>query len=243
MSAPAPARQPPVLGLLHTVPGLAATFTDLVTRASPGACLLHVVDPGLLAAAIAAGVGADVTGRVAGHVDHLLGCGARGVLVTCSSIGEAAEAAAIGRGAPVLRVDAPMAARAAALATAPGARGRIAVLATLAATLGPTGRLVDRAVREVGAGPSAVRVVAEVVDGAAAARSAGDLATHDRLVAAAVGRVAAESDVVVLAQASMADAAAGAGTDAVVLTSPVSGVEALLAAVGWPGVVPDVSKS
>jgi hypothetical protein len=144
------------------------------------------------------------------------------VLVTCSSIGEAAEAAATAVRVPVVRVDAAMAAEAVALATRPGAHRRIAVLATLPSTLGPTGRLVQRAAR--GAVPP-VEVGAEVVTGAAEAPE------RDRLVAAAVARVATGADAVVLAQASMAGAAALADVAVPVLSSPAGGVAALLAAV------------
>ncbi len=238
------------LGLLHTVPSLATTFADLLADRAPRSRLVHVVDPWLLGTAIATGVDDDVTAQVAAHVGHLADRGASAVLVTCSSIGEAAEAAAAGAAVPVLRVDAPMAERAAALATGPGVTGRIVVLATLAATLGPTGRLVARAV-ERRAGRSArpgtptgtetgtwtgtaphrdVEVHSEGVAGAAAARATGDLATHDRLVAEAVRRWAAGADVVVLAQASMAAAAGAAGVDVPVLTSPSGGADALVAA-------------
>jgi hypothetical protein len=205
----------------------------LLAARAPGALVVHVVDAALLDAAIARGVTPDVAARVAAHVDHLIASGARAVLVTCSSIGEAAEAAAAGRRVPVLRVDAAMATRAAAIATAPGAGGVVAVLATLEATLGPTGRLVARAVTSSGgaAGGRSVRVDGQVVTGAAVARAAGDVAGHDHLVAEAVRRVAGSADVVVLAQASMASAAGLAGVSVPVLTSPASGADALVAAV------------
>jgi hypothetical protein len=118
--------------------------------------------------------------------------------------------------------------RAAAIATAPGAAGVVAVLATLEATLGPTGRLVARALTV--AGGAGARMTSEVVPGAAAARAAGDVATHDRPVAGAVRRVAASADVVVLTQASMATAASGPGVRVPVLTSPADGADALVEA-------------
>jgi len=168
------------------------------------------------------------------------------VLVTCSSIGEAVEEAAARLDVPVLRVDAAMAEeavrRAADAASAGGASAestpggtadhrpsaRIAVLATNTATLGPTGRLLEREADRQGV---RAEVSSEVVAGAAAARAAGDAAEHDRLVADAVRAAGADADVIVLAQASMADAAALAGVDAPVLTSPAGGVAALVAAV------------
>jgi hypothetical protein len=76
-------------------------------------------------------------------------------------------------------------------------------------------------------------VTASVVEGAAAARSAGDQATHDRLIAEAV-RAAAGTEAgpgaaaaIVLAQASMAPAAESAGVAVPVLTSPAGGVARL----------------
>ena len=214
-------------GLLHTVPALAARFDADLDAAAPGLRRLHVVDGWLLATAVASGVTPEVEAAVLAHVRHLAAAGASAVLVTCSSVGEAAEAAAERVDVPVLRVDAPMAREAVARAAAPGARGRVAVLATLASTLGPTGRLVERAAADAGA---AVRVEARVVDGAAAARESGDGDRADDLVARAVAEAAAGADAVVLAQASMAGAAARADAAVPVLTSPAGGLAALVGA-------------
>jgi aspartate/glutamate racemase len=182
-------------GLLHTVPALADTFHRRL--ASSGLALTHVVDPGLLARAIETGVDDLVRERVLAHVRHLAATGADAVMVTCSSIAEAAEAAAAAVDVPVLRVDRAMAERAVEIAGA----GRVAVLATLPTTLGPTERLL----RRLAAGTGTV-VDSTLVEGAVAARDAGDPDEHDRLVRSAVDRAAAGADVVVLAQASMAAA-------------------------------------
>jgi hypothetical protein len=72
----------------------------------------------------------------------------------------------------------------------------------------------------------------EVIEGAFAAVAGGDRETHDRLVAAAIERGAAEADVIVLAQASMASAADAVTVDVPVLTSPRLGVERLAASLG-----------
>lgn len=212
------------VGVLHTVPALAPAFHDLLGRRRGDLDIVHFVDPSLLTETIAAGeITAEVQQRVTAHVAALGRAGAAAVLVTCSSIGEAAEIAADATGIPLTRVDAAMAAAAVERAreTASGGRsGRIAVLATLAATLGPTRRIVERARRD----DKTVTVTATVVEGAAAARTAGDHAGHDALIAAAVR--AADADVIVLAQASMA---AGAGDDPRVLTSPESGAQAFIA--------------
>jgi hypothetical protein len=228
-----------IAGLLHTVPALAPTFDTLIADAVPGVQREHVVDAWLLETAIADGVTPEVQERVALHLQHLQESGADAVLVTCSSIGEAVEQAATALRIPVVRVDAAMAADAARLAAAASAAGgtapRIAVLATNTATLGPTTRLIER---ETTAGGVPATVTATVVEGAAAARAAGDQAGHDRLIAEAVRSAAAPRDgqpaatVLVLAQASMAAAAQSAGVDIPVLTSPSGGVARLAEALG-----------
>jgi len=212
------------VGLLHTVPALAATFDRLVDDAAPGLRRVHTVDGWLLATARRGGVTPDVHRAVQTHLQQLAAIGADAVLVTCSSIGEAAEAAASAVSIPVVRVDAAMADQAVQHASAAGARGRIAVLATLTSTLGPTGRLVERAARAAGCN---IDVTADIVDGAAEA--AGDSARVDALVAAAAQREGTRADVILLAQASMAGAAQSTEVGVPVLSSPIGGVRALLA--------------
>lgn len=220
------------VGLLHTVPSLAATFDDLIRASAAGLRRVHVADAWLLDAARRIGVTDAVRETVLGHVQHLESLGVAAVLVTCSSIGEAAETAGERVRMPVVRVDAAMATEAVALATRPGARGRIAVLATLASTLGPTGRLVKRATGDAG---RPIEVSTEVVAGAAEAHDQGDRDLVESLVAASVARAAAGADVIVLAQASMARAADLAEARIPVLSSPAGGVAALLGAVGRQG--------
>lgn len=208
------------VGLLHTVPALAPVFDGLLLQRRDDLDIVHVADASLLARAVAAGITHDVEDDLRGHLRSLRDAGAAAVLVTCSSIGEAAQDAADAVGVRLVRVDAAMAA--AAVERAAEGSGRVLVLATLAATLGPTSRLVTAAAAE----RPEVEVSAVVVEGAAAARSAGRLAEHDRLIATAIAD-AGDVDVIVLAQASMAS---GAGADPRVLTSPESGADAFLAA-------------
>jgi hypothetical protein len=123
-----------------------------------------------------------------------------------------------------------MATEAVAAATAAGStgHGRIVVLATQPSTLGPSTRLVERAVADAGA---QVDLETLLVDGAAAARSTGDVEAHDRLVVAAVRSARERADAVVLAQASMAAAVAGETGPVPVLSSLDSGVAGLVAVV------------
>lgn len=206
----------PCAGLLHTATVHGDTFHHLLTEAASDVEQIHVADPRLLGAAIRTGVTPEIQTQVNRHIEHLVASGATAVLVTCSSIGEAVLVAATQAGVPVLRVDEPMAREAASIA---GPTGRIAILATLRSTLGPTTRLVRSA-----AGENA-EIITEVVAGAADARLAGDHTTHDDLIRKAIA--ATQADVVLLAQATMAPAANGDR----VLTSPRSGVAALIEAI------------
>ncbi|MFF2751186.1 aspartate/glutamate racemase family protein [Kitasatospora sp. NPDC058048] len=215
-----------MLALLHTSPVHVPVFDALRDREHPGLSLRHVVSEGLLARALAEGPEA-----VAGDIDRALApaiaAGAAAVLCTCSTIGGVAEARAAALGVPVLRVDRPMAA--AAVAVAPGggrAVTRIAVIAALAGTLGPTTALVDEEAARSG---RPVTVTAAVVDGAWDRFESGDRAGYLTAIAAAVEAVD-DADAVVLAQASMADAAQRTATAVPVLSSPALGLRAAAAA-------------
>lgn len=190
------------LGLVHTAPPLVDLF-DRLAHEENDVELVHLVDPSLLARAIRGGVTPALTQRVVEHVGYLVGLGMDGVLVTCSSIGQCADRAHPQFDVPVLRVDRPMAARAVELASVRGARHCVSVLATLTSTLGPTQRLLAEQKGRVGA-PVSIR--ASVVRGAAERRLAGDVTGHDERVRAAVAAQRGSVDVVVLAQASMAQA-------------------------------------
>ena len=214
--AVAPTDAAPIV-LLHTVAGLAARFQGLMAHRFPGVRAVHLVDESLLQDTIRHGMLPATRERVAGYVDAATRLGARAVLVTCSSIGEAAEAARSTATIPVLRVDEPMAR--AAVAGGP----RIGLLATLASTLEPTERLIRRLATESGA---EIELTSSVCAGAFEALGRGESATHDRIVAAEIARVAAAADVVVLAQASMARVveAMPEPPSCPVLSSPASGV-------------------
>ena len=207
------------IGFVHTVPALAEVFERDLRDAAPHAEASHRVDAGMLARAREIGVDATVDARVAELVAELADEGVDAVLVTCSSIGESAERAAVASSVPVVRVDAAMAAEAVALAGhGDGRPGRIVVLATVEATLGPTVRLLRRATSGEGAAPT---VQTRLLADALRARESGDQSVHDALVAEAVREEAERADVVVLAQASMAQAAAGLRTQAPVLSLAV----------------------
>jgi hypothetical protein len=196
-----------MLALLHTSPVHVDTFDRLRDEEAPGLVLRHIVDESMLARARRSGP-ASVQSDVEDALRAARDAGATAVLCTCSTIGGVAEAAQVGL--PIVRVDRPMAA--AAVAMGP----RIRILAALASTVGPT---MDLITEEAAASGRAVTPSVSIVDGAWARFEAGD---REAYLSAIGDEIAAttDADVIVLAQASMADAAERAPTDVPVLSSP-----------------------
>jgi aspartate/glutamate racemase len=198
------------IALLHTGAVNIAPFGQLTRAHWPGVETLNLLDDKIVAD-LRSPRAAGVAERLKDLVATAVAAEADAVLLTCSSISEYAAGLSESAGIPVLRVDE-------AVADAAVAAGRrIAVIATLPTTLGPSVRLVAERAALAGVEPEVNEVL---VDGAFEAVVAGDTATHDRLVGEAVVRAAATSDVVVLAQASMASAAQAVTVAVPVLTSP-----------------------
>ena len=216
----------PHIACLHTADSNVQVFdTALEELGTKGVTLHHSVRADLLAAAEqAGGLTPEIAERTAVVLRHLCD-GADVVLLTCSTLGPAAEVAAAAASVPVLRVDA-MLARAAVRGG-----GKIAVLCAVQATMAPTRLLFEEEARATGA-----EVAMHLVPGAWDAFKAGDHSRYLAMIATAAHEAfQGDATQVVLAQASMAGAAAGAaklGTGArTPLTSPVAGLAAAIEAV------------
>ena len=224
-------RRAPVLTLLHTSPRHVDVFERLfihftandAAEGLPEIRLSHVVREDLLKRAIASGVLPEDTHARAVRILHEATAGSDAVLCTCSTLGPAADEAAAKPNKPVLRVDRPMAREA-----APAGQS-IAVLATLKSTLQPTcGLIADEVSREA----RQADVAPVLIEGAWDAFEAGDMPRMNQLIADNVLLAQqAGADVIVLAQASMADALDGTDVRVPVLTSPAGGLAAALAAI------------
>jgi len=210
--------QGPRVALLHTGVVVIPMAREFVNRELPDVTAINYLDDRIVADLGDPDVAPSVPGRVAELAQAAADAGAEAILLTCSSISELAAHTAEKVGVPILRIDEAMADEAVATGD------RIAVLATLATTCGPTTRLIQERAELAGRTPSITSIV---IDGAFEAVASGDRPTHDRLVAAAIERAADEADVVVLAQASMASAAGAVDVDVPVLTSLESGVKRL----------------
>jgi Asp/Glu/hydantoin racemase len=210
------------LGLVHTSATLVPVFAQLCKERLPRVATFNIVDDSLVRAISARGsITPDIHRRVAGYLRSAELGGADHILVTCSSIGPAVDAAAHLVGVPVLRVDQPMADRAVQSGR------RIGVIATLSTTLNPTTELVRR--RAAAAGKQ-VEVVSRLCEGAFDALMGGDAAKHDASVLAALRELSTQVHVILLAQASMArvvDTLPAAEKRVPILASPPIAIEFL----------------
>lgn len=211
--------------LIHTVEGNINVFGALAQELAPDLPIEHVVDESLLGDTIAAGtLTPEVRQRFRERAEAARRDGADIIMLTCSSVGPSADGLGDELGVTVLRVAEAMAEKAVELGP------RIGVAATLPTTLSPTADLIYRAAAQM---DRAAEVTTSLAEGAFQALRSGDGAQHDALVVAALQTLAANVDVIVLAQASMARAVNGAdsleadGRSVPILTSPRLGVERL----------------
>jgi len=205
----------PTLVLVHTVPPLVNVFQRLVAELLPEVRLFHILDEPMVERVKRRGMLTDEDGaRLAQHIETAAAIGADAVLVTCSTISPLVDMIRSSAAIRVLKIDEAMIREAVSLGR------RVGVIATAATTLEPTRELL---VAEAARQGKEVTPELVLVEGAIAALFAGDGESHDRLVAEAALSLARHSDVVVLAQASMARALAAMPEDqrpAPILSSP-----------------------
>ena len=218
--------------VVHTGPVTVGPVTALAPELLPGVRIVNLVDDSLLKDAMAAGgVTPAVRRRLAQYFAIGQDMGADIILNACSSVGEAADAAANLLDIPVLKIDVAMAEQAVRRAD------RIGVTATVQTTLDPTVRLVESTAARLG---KPVTVERQLCTGAFDALLAGDGATHDEIIKRNLAELASRVDLIVLAQASMARVVDSLG-DSVpvpVLSSPRLGLERLASVLAEMGTVP-----
>lgn len=181
---------------IHTSHVLIPLFSRLSGELLPEFETFHTTDESLIRNTIRAGrLTATTKRRLISMVGSAREGGADAVMVTCSSIGEAAALARDLFDFPVFRIDEAM-----ARAAVQSGR-RIGVAATLRTTLEPTIRLLEET---AAANARDVVIVPSLCEGAFDAVIAGDTERHDTILIESLNRLRSEVDVVVLAQASMA---------------------------------------
>jgi len=206
--------------MVHTIPSMVPVFDDLAKEIMPDVQIVHLTDQGTLKEVLATGeYPAYLTPRLARLAMCAEETGAKAVLLTCSTLGILVGEIQKLIGVPMLKVDEAMADQAVKVGS------RIGVIATAHTTLKPTSGLVEE---RAALAKTAVEVEAVLCEGAYDAFNKGDTATHDRIVLEYLRRLMGRSDVVVLAQASMARVADQIPEEerpVPVLASPRSGVE------------------
>jgi hypothetical protein len=181
------------IAFVHTSPAAIPPLMRFYSSAAPDLEVVNLLEDGVLRL-LTAGRRDDATRRLGTMIATARDTyDARLALVTCSSFtGAQLHSLNAGAGIPVLKIDQPMARRAAA------AGSRIGVAVTFEPTVEPTRQLL------LDESPGAT-LNFRIVPGAYTALLDGDSATHDRLLLDGVEELGRSGvDCVVLAQVSMA---------------------------------------
>ncbi|MCX7686234.1 MAG: aspartate/glutamate racemase family protein [Acetobacteraceae bacterium] len=208
------------IALIHALAESAAPIARAFAELWPEAVLANLLDDSLSRDLAAEGaITPAMVSRFIALSRYAAGCGARGILFTCSAFGPAIEAArAAVSPLPVLKPTEAMIEDAARFR-------RVGLIASFPPTL-------ESLPAEF---PPGVSVRPRLAEGALAALQAGDPARHDEAAVAAARHLAAEGvEAIALAQFSLARAAApvAEATGLPVLTTPGSAVGKLRALLG-----------
>src|SRR5690606_33858249 len=213
----------PPLAFLHTARPNNALFSDLIQRIDPTVTVHHeLVEAVMLEAAGTGTLTGGMRDRTETTIRSLAYAGARLIVCTCSTIGAVAESTVLEAGKRVMRIDRPMA------EAAVSSGRRVVVATTLRSTVEPTMNLLQQVAAEMAKGVELTELACEP---AWAHYERGDLDAYAAAIADCVTRGVGSDDQVVLAQASMAPAAALLATRGIAaLSSPELGVRAALEA-------------
>ena len=191
----------PHIFLIHALRESIGPANAAMVTGWPGARVANLLDDSL-SADLAANRGvldATMVERFMDLARYAQRNGADGILFTCSAFGAAIDAVKTALPIPVLKPNE------AALELALEQGVRIALLATFQATIPSMTHELETMARQRGVVPT---IMTRVVEGALSALQGGDAAGHDSLIVAAAADYA-KVDALVLAQFSMARAAAG----------------------------------
>ncbi len=185
--------------LIHTINQfmemIYTPFAVPFLEANPDIEIFNIADDSLLPDTLKEGkLNEKVARRILSYAQAAESNGADCVMVTCTSVNEAAKYARKFVNIPIFNIDEPVA----KLAVKEGRK--IGILATLPTSPIATLRLLEE---EAEAQGKTIETVIKVVDGAFDILCNGDRAKHDQLVSEALKELAKEVDVVTFAQISM----------------------------------------
>lgn len=207
------------IAIVQTSAVSSAELKALCEEIMPEVAVYQIIDDSLIKEVNAnGGPTCGVRRRMYQYYQQAASLGVDAILNQCSSVGEVADQIKPFVEVPVVKIDEAMAEKAVALGK------RIAVVATVPTTVGPSVRLVQQKAREAG---KEIEIETHLVkDAMMILIERGDVETHNRMVLGEVEVAAETCDVVVLAQGSMTVLLPLLGhIKKPVLTSPRLGVE------------------
>ena len=211
----------PKIGFVHTGVPIGMLLKKMMSESMPDIPNFHIVDDSLIQDLLQSGeFTPSILKRLSTQISMAKEAGADIIMVTCSSIAPGVDFAKKLVDIPVLKIDEPMAEQAVESADTVG------VLATAKTTLVPSVDLINQVADKKG---KSVKVKSKLISEAFDFFLQGDMDSHDRLVKTAGVELARQSDVLVLAQASMSHLADEIEkvSNTPTLTSPPIAVNAL----------------
>jgi Asp/Glu/hydantoin racemase len=214
------------IAIVQTSAVSSAELKALCDEIMPEVTVYQIIDDSLIKEVNAnGGPTYGVKRRMYNYYQQAESLGVDAILNQCSSVGEVADAIKPFVSVPVVKVDEAMAEKAVALGK------KIAVVATVPTTVGPSVRLVEQKAKEAG---KEIEIETHLVkDAMMILIEKGDVETHNKMVLGEVEAAAESCDVVVLAQGSMTVLLPLLGhIKKPVLTSPRLGVERVKGVLG-----------
>jgi len=188
--------QKPLIGLIHSTRLVVDPVHQVVASQCPDAEIINIVDEGILKVLFELGeINARITDWLGRLVDSAVGTGADMAVLSCSSLSPAVNDVRKKVSIPVLKIDEPMAEQAVRTTD------RIGLVATNHTTPKPSTMLIEEVAQRFG---KKVTVVPRVRADAFLKLNDGDMDGHDNVVVKAVEELLQETDVVILAQISIA---------------------------------------
>ena len=214
------------IAIVQTSAVSSAELKALCEEIMPEVTVYQIIDDSLIKEVNAnGGPTYGVKRRMYNYYQQAESLGVDAILNQCSSVGEVADAIKPFVSVPVVKVDEAMAEKAVSLGK------KIAVVATVPTTVGPSVRLVEQKAREMG---KEIEIETHLVkDAMMILIEQGDVETHNKMVLGEVEAAAENCDVVVLAQGSMTVLLPLLGhIQKPVLTSPRLGIQRMKEVLG-----------
>lgn len=214
------------IAIIQTSAVSSAELKALCDETLPDVTVYQIIDDSLIKEVNAnGGPTIGVKRRMYNYFQQAESLGVDAILNQCSSVGEVADAIKPFLSIPVVKIDEAMAEKAVSLGR------KIAVVATVPTTVGPSVRLIEQKARESG---REIEIETHLVkDAMMILIEQGDVETHNRMVLGEVEAAAENCDVVVLAQGSMTVLLPLLGhIQKPVLTSPRLGIQRMKQVLG-----------